>query len=374
MKGRKRDWQEAMENSLPPLPEKKKFSPRFDLPELASYEGKFKAEYWSKWVVRKMRKTSTDKSWVSHVELRKLAEKSGMRDRFMMERVCSRLEKGAEVGVEGRGRLPTRGKNSPTVYEHGHAVADALQEGIVEGYLTGPYSEEELVALVGKDFTVSPMSCREKPNGKQRIIVDASAPYDKDISVPGWLWSPEKPGSINSTIDIEKYPAKMSSVPKFVRTLYRVGRGARVCKIDQTSAYKHQHIVKEDWKLQIVEWGGKFFMEMRLMFGTKSSPGIYDELHKTYLHSIIEMTPDFSKDDVEQHLDDVLGVGPAEVDESKSVDAFFRIYLEEASRVGFRVDSKGDTDKVQPPSTVCTALGVMFDTVAWTWNLKDNSG
>ena len=158
MKGRKRDWQEAMENSLPPLPEKKKFSPRFDLPELASYEGKFKAEYWSKWVVRKMRKTSTDKSWVSHVELRKLAEKSGMRDRFMMERVCSRLEKGAEVGVEGRGRLPTRGKNSPTVYEHGHAVADALQEGIVEGYLTGPYSEEELVALVGKDFTVSPIN------------------------------------------------------------------------------------------------------------------------------------------------------------------------------------------------------------------------
>ena len=113
------------------------------------------------------------------------------------------------------------------------------------------------------------------------------------------------PGSVNSTIDIEKYPTKMSSVPRFVRTLYRVGRGARVCKIDQTAAYKHQHVVKEDWKLQIVEWGGRFFLEMRLMFGTKSSPGIYDELHKAFLFSTIDLTPEFTREDVEQHLDDV---------------------------------------------------------------------
>ena len=183
------------------------------------------------------------------------------------------------------------------------------------------------------------------------------------------MWNPEMPGSVNSTIDIEKYPTKMSSVPRFVRTLYRVGRGARVCKIDQTAAYKHQHVVKEDWKLQIVEWGGRFFLEMRLMFGTKSSPGIYDELHKAFLFSTIDLTPEFTREDVEQHLDDVLGVGPAEEDEGCSVDVFFRIYLEEARRVGFRIDESGNTDKVQPPGTVCTALGVKFDTVAWTWNL-----
>ena len=59
-------------------------------------------------------------------------------------------------------------KSSLVKRSNGHAVSEALQEGIMEGYITGPYSEGELVELVGKDFSVNPMSCREKPNGKQR--------------------------------------------------------------------------------------------------------------------------------------------------------------------------------------------------------------
>lgn len=61
-----------------------------------------------------------------------------------------------------------------------------------------------------------------------------SAPHDKDESVPGWIWSPELPGSCNSTIDVKQFRARMSSVNRFTKTLYRVGRGALVCKIDQT--------------------------------------------------------------------------------------------------------------------------------------------
>ena len=83
---------------------------------------------------------------------------------------------------------------------------------------------------MGPDFSVNKMSCREKPNGKMRLIVDASSPHDEDESVPGWIWSPELPGSSNSTVDVAQFKARMSSVRKFVRTLYRVGRGARVCE------------------------------------------------------------------------------------------------------------------------------------------------
>ena len=370
MRGRKRAWEEAKGTILPPVPEKKKFVPRFNLPVLQSYQGVFKAGFWAKWKTRKLSPGSTDRSWVSSKALRELARSAGMGDSLLVERVCARLEKGAEIGVEGRGRLPTRMSNSPTVYEHGQAVTDALQEGIADGYLAGPFTQEELEALVGDDFSVNPMSCREKPNGKQRIIVDASAPHDDDESVPGWIYSPEKPGSVNSTIDIGQFPAKMSSVPKFVRTLFRVGRGARICKIDQQSAYKHQHVARKDWKLQVVEWGGRYFLETRLMFGTKSSPGIYDELHKAFLFPVVELTPSFSRRDVEQHLDDVLGVGPGQFEAERSVDAFFRNYLARASEVGFKLDKSGNTEKVQPPGTVCTALGVVFDTEAWTWSLK----
>ena len=122
--------------------------------------------------------------------------------------------------------------------------------------------------------------------------------------------------------------------------------------------------------LQVLEWGGKYFLEMRLIFGSKSSPGIYDELHKCFLYSVVGLTPGFTREDVEQHLDDVLGVGPPEVNEEASVDKFFTNYKEEAEKAGFKLDKSGNRDKVQPPDTKCTALGVEFDTVSWTWKYK----
>ena len=155
--------------------------------------------------------------------LRDLARRAGCANSELVEKVARRLTEGADIGVRGRGRLPTLGRNSESVFEHGTALSDALQEGIVDGYLAGPYSREELVQLVGEDFSVNPINCKEKPNGKLRIIVDASAPHDADESVPGWIWSPEVPGSTNSTIDISQFPAKMSSVPKFVKALYGWG-------------------------------------------------------------------------------------------------------------------------------------------------------
>jgi hypothetical protein len=103
------------------------------------------------------------------------------------------------------------------VFEHSEAVSDTLQGGIMDGYVSGPYTLEKRGVLVGEDFSVNPMGCRPKTNGRLSIIVDASAPHDKDGSVPGWVWSPKLPGSCNSS--------RMLSVPRFVRTLYRVGRG-----------------------------------------------------------------------------------------------------------------------------------------------------
>ena len=283
------------------------------------------------------------RSWVSPVALKQLTERAG-NNSMMVERAVRRLRDGADIGVSGRGRLPTREGNKEAVYENGEAISDTLQEGLMDGYLAGPYTEEELIKLVGPGFSVNPINCREKPNGKLRIIVDASAPHDADETVPGWIWNPELPGSTNSTIDTKQFPAHMSSVARFVKALSKVGRGARMCKIDQTSAYKHQHVQRSDWGLQVIEWGGRFFIELCLMFGTRSSPGLYDELHKAFLSSVVKLTPDMLKNQVEQHLDDVLGVGLPWVDEQRSVDAFFRIYKEEALRVGFKIDQSGNTD------------------------------
>ena len=134
--------------------------------------------------------------------------------------------------------------------------------------------------------------------------------------------------------------------------------------------YKHQHVARDDLKLQVVQWGGRMFVELKMIFGTKSSPGIYDNLAKCFLRSVIAITEGISREDVEQHLDDVLAVGlPGE---DSAVHVFFRNYLTEAAKAGIVLDSSGNTDKVQPPGTTVTALGVEFDTVAWTWRYKQD--
>ena len=156
----------------PQLPPKAKFKAKFDLPKLPCYRGQLKAAYWSKWRKRRLTKDSVGRSWVSAAALKELAKRARNPNKILVEKVAKRLQEGADIGVGGRGRLPTRGENAEAVYENGEAISDTLQEGIVDGYLAGPYTEEELIELVGPDFSVNPINCWEKPNGKLRIIID----------------------------------------------------------------------------------------------------------------------------------------------------------------------------------------------------------
>ena len=92
---------------------------------------------------------------------------------------------------------------------------------------------------------------RLKPNGKARIIVNLSKPDNE-------TW----PTGVNSGISIDDFEAKMSSTKKFIISLFRVGRGALMCKSDWNSAYKHQMVRQEDLKLQFVKFLDKYFCEL----------------------------------------------------------------------------------------------------------------
>ena len=69
----------------------------------------------------------------------------------------------------------------------------------------------------------------------------------------------------NTTIMPGDFPSVMSSNDKVVRAIWRVGRGARVMKKDLVSAYKHQRVHADDLKLQVVKFGGRYFVELALI-------------------------------------------------------------------------------------------------------------
>ena len=59
------------------------------------------------------------------------------------------------------------------------------------------------------------------------------------------------------------------------RCLYRAGQPCEICKADWDMAYKHVSVRCEDHRLQVVEFGGRYFIERCLTFGGANSPTLY---------------------------------------------------------------------------------------------------
>ena len=326
--------------------------------------GKVPETYWRKWVKVSLEDAiEGNRSWVDPDQLMTVATELGFPVTDKLRRVCLVLRDGAALGCEGRGRLPTVGQNGKTVADHGAIICDVLQSWIIKGIAAGPLSRQDLVRVFGEDFTVNAMSVKPKPNGALRIIVDMSSPRDRDTHVPAWLWSPYLPGSVNSGIDPDDYRTKMSSLRIFVRMLYNVGGGCVVFKIDWSDAYKHIKIMDADLPLQVIQFGGKYFVETKLVFGAKSSPANYDELSDT-VRDLAVHESQHPRHLITKHLDDCLGVGMPGPEET--VTKCFTAYLRIARRVGVHLlEPDVDKSKLQSPATTVTALGMDFDTVEW---------
>jgi hypothetical protein len=61
-------------------------------------------------------------------------------------------------------------------------------------------------------------------------------------------------------------------------------------KIDWANAYKHVHVKPTDLPVQYFSWLGKDFVELMLVFGARSSAGIYDRLAKLVLCLVLACT------------------------------------------------------------------------------------
>ena len=99
-----------------------------NLPILESYSKTLPASYWMNWNKLAFEQALPTSSWVSSKMLKELSYIAGYQDSNRLERVCKRLDQGADIGCRGRGRLPTVSPNAISAYEYGARVADSLQD------------------------------------------------------------------------------------------------------------------------------------------------------------------------------------------------------------------------------------------------------
>ena len=167
-------------------------------------------------------------------KLLSLASSLGYSDRGnILEGVVRRMWEGADFGCKGTGRLPTSQPIYLSAAEYGVSLVDSLQGWIMDGICFGPMLLEEMPWL---DYMVSPILVALKPNVKDRICVNLSAPHLKAAGVPG------KASYVNSGRDPDEFLASMS----FCVSLMRAGCPAVMCKLDWSrAAVVESHV--PDW-------------------------------------------------------------------------------------------------------------------------------
>jgi hypothetical protein len=264
----------------------------------------------------------------------------------MLDTICKDLSEGADIGCTGQHRQATFSGNAPSAYEFAEQVTDSIADWISAGFAAGPFDPRDRPARA----KVNGMMCHQKPNGSARIILNLSAPKGR---------------SVNDGIRSDDFPTTMSSTKKWLEVLDKAGRGAEMVKIDWASAYKHAAVRLQDIELQFFHWLGRDFVELCLVFGGRSSAGIYDRLAKLVLNVVI-LFCNFPAEMVCQYLDDVCAAAPSGCLQLAWFEAAYR---EVADHIGVQLAPTTDPDKAFSAATAGVVLGVHYDTVAWTWSI-----
>jgi len=301
--------------------------------------------FWSKFPVNR---EVAGTSLIAAKKLYSLALATGVADMERVELVCKELTEGADIGCRGAARAASRSKNASSCNGQEAAISEAVAGWVVKHFAAGPFEEGEVPA----GAKINSMMCRPKPNGSVRVILNLSAPSGI---------------SVNDGIDTNEFPAVMSSTAKWLLVLNKAGRGALMTKIDWSDAYKHIRVREADRDLQWFQWMDKYFVELCLVFGAASSPGIYDRTAKVVLDIVLAASK-FPRDMVCQYLDDVCAAAPPG---SETLNEFRKAYKEVAGNVGVHLAPEDDPDKAFPPTTAGTVLGIYYDTVNWIWRIPE---
>ena len=95
-----------------------------------------------------------------------------------------------------------------------------------------------------KNYRVSPIGVATgKYSGKKRLILDLSSPHDDD-QIP----------SVNSCINKSEYSLKYVKIDDAIEVIKKLGKGARMTKVDVKDAFRIMPVAPYQWPYLCVRW------------------------------------------------------------------------------------------------------------------------
>ncbi|XP_067290331.1 uncharacterized protein [Pseudorasbora parva] len=263
-------------------------------------------------------------------------------DKNFTQYLLKGLEEGFNPGLES---LPTSSlicKNLQSANAEPEAVDTLIAKELESGFMIGPFDSPPF-----KLFRISPIGvATRKFSGKKRMIIDLSAPHNNTQP------------SINSLIPLEEFSLCYHNIDQAIHLIKNAGYGAWLAKVDITSAFKVMPIHPDFWHLFGIRWRGKFFFAVRLTFGCKSSPKIFDMLSEALCwilqnnHAVPYLV---------HLLDDFLTVSPSFFPPAAHLSTIQNVF----STLGVPLSP----EKTQGPTTSLEFLGINLDSVKFQASL-----
>lgn len=216
-------------------------------------------------------------------------------------------------------------------------VSNLLREECEKGYAYGPFQDAPFDC-----YRISPIGIATgKYSGKKRLIVDLSAPHNDSTH-----------SSINDLIDKEQCSLTYVKLDDAIKKISEVGTGAMLCKYDIKDAFKICPVRKDQWNLFCVRWDKFVYVLVRLSFGCRSSPKIFD----TLASSVCWIAENCYNIECILHLlDDFLTIDSPHYDANITHQSMLKLF----ECLGIPLS----TNKTVGPCTCLEYLGVILDSV-----------
>ncbi|XP_060063754.1 uncharacterized protein LOC132544203 [Ylistrum balloti] len=214
-------------------------------------------------------------------------ELSSHPDRTFVAYLLEGLRQGFDTGVRDIPETSLVCKNLLSARTQPDVVQELIDSELKKGFLAGPFE-----TIPFPVYRINPIGIAEgKYSKKKRLIVDLSAPHD-DKNNP----------SLNDLIDKNEYSLQYVTIDHAISVIKFLGQHSWLCKTDISDAFKLLPIHPSLWPFHGIMWSQKYYFYTRLVFGSRSSPKIFDTLstaicwilkNRYQIHHVLHLLDDF---------------------------------------------------------------------------------
>jgi hypothetical protein len=203
-----------------------------------------------------------------------------------VDTLCGIATHRARIGYEGHFDVQMRRRNHQSAYVNPSIVSDTVQKELAKNRILP-------LRQLPQRYFCSPISVVPKrTDGIQMgwcLIFDLSCPDGK---------------SFNDGIPVDYGSISYESLRTATCMVAKAGRRAKMIKQDLKSAFRYVPVSLLDQWCLIFEWEGRYYVELFLPFGLRTSPRIFN-LFSEAIHWILEMIHGWS---ISHYLDNFFTV------------------------------------------------------------------